>query len=248
MLSPFLSNFISIRAMARINHSERESSPTTRRAFFGRASAAAILSAFLASGGRATVAAPADAAAGGGAVSLGSGDAAVLNYALALEQLEAEFYSIVLSRPYGGMSGGERQALSEIGAHEKAHVNFLRGALGGAAIPKLQFNFGQVNFADRQSVLTTARTFEDTGVAAYNGAGQFLKDPGHLLAAGKIVSVEARHAAVLRDLLNPRSTAFAGDDVVDSLGLGAVEKPANVLSAVRPFIVTPIDASGLPKS
>lgn len=186
--------------------------------------------------------------AGSAAVSLGTGDVAVLNYAYALEQLEAEFYRIVLSRPYGGMNAAERQILSEIGAHEKAHVDFLRGALGRNGIPKLELNFSTINFADRMNVLNNARTFEDMGVAAYNGAGQFLQDPGHLVAAGKIVSVEARHAAILRDLLEPRSGAFAGDDVVDNFGLGAVEKPATVLKTVAPFIVTPLNTSGLPKS
>lgn len=67
----------------------------------------------------------------------------------------------------------------------------------------MEFNFSAVNFRSRESVLTTARTFEDTGVGAYNGAGQLLRDPNYLLAAGRIVSVEARHAATLRDLLAP---------------------------------------------
>lgn len=190
---------------------------------------------------------PANSEAGGGA-SLGTGDIAVLNYAYALEQLEAEFYRIILSRPYGGMNAAERQILTEIGGHEKAHVDFLRGALGGNAIQKLELNFSSINFADRMNVLTNAHTFEDTGVAAYNGAGQLLQDPGHLNAAGRIVSVEARHAAILRDLLGPRSSAFAGDDVVDKFGLGAVEKPATVLKTVAPFIVTQLNTSGLPKS
>ena len=50
-------------------------------------------------------------------------------------------------------------------------------------------------------VLTTARTFEDLGVSAYNGAGQLLALSPFLNHAGKIVSVEARHAATIRNLL-----------------------------------------------
>ena len=96
-------------------------------------------------------------------------------------------------------------------------------------------------------MLTTARTFEDTGVGAYNGAGQLLRDPNYLLAAGRIVSVEARHAATLRDLLAPRSAAFAGDDIVNAFGLGAVERPSAVLQKVAPYIVTPINADNLPR-
>lgn len=184
---------------------------------------------------------------GGRGINLGSGDFGVLNYAYALEQLEAAFYTQVTSSFYDGASARERQLLSDIHQHEVAHRDFFANTLKAGAIPKLRFNFSSINFRSRQSVLTTARTFEDTGVAAYNGAGQLLRDPGHLLAAGKIVSVEARHAATLRDLLAPRTAAFAGDDIVDGFGLGAVKKPEAVLAAVSPFLTTPLDASGLPK-
>lgn len=188
------------------------------------------------------------AQAEGGGVNLGTGDLAVLNFAYALEQLEASFYTTVTSSFYSGASSRERQVLSDIHEHEVAHREFFRRTLGASAIPALEFNFSSVNFRDRQSVLTTARTFEDTGVAAYNGAGQLLRDPNHLLAAGRIVSVEARRAAVLRDLLAPRSAAFAGDDIVDSFGLGAVDPPSKIMQTVAPFIRTPINSAGLPKA
>ena len=105
------------------------------------------------------------------AVDLGSGDVGVLNYAYALEQLEAAFYTQVLASPYGGMTGRERSLLRDIREHEVAHRNFLARALGGNRIPDLTPNFSAVNFGDRTSVLTTASTFEDLGVAAYNGGG-----------------------------------------------------------------------------
>ncbi len=181
-------------------------------------------------------------------VNLGSGDVGVLNYAYALEQLEAAFYTKVTASFYSGINSRERQYLTEIRDHEVAHRSFLKGALGAAAIPNLQVDFRTVNFSSRQSVLTTAKTFEDTGVGAYNGAGQLLRDPNHLLAAGRIVSVEARHAAMLRDLLAPRSAAFAGDDIVDGFGLGAVMRPSEVLHVVAPYIRTPINADNLPKA
>lgn len=183
-----------------------------------------------------------------GGVNLGTGDTAVLNFAYALEQLEAAFYAKVTTSFYSGASSRERQLLSDIRDHEAAHRNFLRGALGSSAIPQLELNFSSVDFRNRQSVLTTARTFEDTGVAAYNGAGQLLTDPNHLIAAGRIVSVEGRHAAILRDMLQPRSTAFAGDDVVDIFGLGAVARPAEVMRRVAPFIRTPINPATLPSN
>ena len=180
------------------------------------------------------------------AADLGSGDVGILNYAYALEQLEAAFYTMVISSPYHGMSHHEHAILTDIRNHEIAHRRFLKKGLGGKAIPNLQVNFSAVNFANRQSVLTTAKTFEDLGVSAYNGAGRLIKTPGYLLAAGKIVSVEARHAAVIRDLLRPNSNSFAGHDVVGAHGLDKARSPGKVLAAAGPFIRTHVTAHTLP--
>ncbi len=180
-------------------------------------------------------------------VNLGSGDVGVLNYAYALEQLEAAFYTRVLLAPYTGMTMPEREILTDLRDHEIVHREFLRTALGSAAIGSLEFNFGSVDFANRTSVLTTARVFEDLGVGAYNGAGQLLTDAGLLLIAGKIVSVEARHASAIRDLLNPGSADFAGNDIVTVSGaLDVALSPAMVLDAGAAFITTAIDARSLP--
>ncbi len=181
------------------------------------------------------------------AVNLGTGDVGILNYAYALEQLEAAFYTQVVASLYAGATAEETQILTDIRDHEVIHREFLKAALDTGAIPDLTVDFTGVDFADRESVLTTAKTFEDLGVSAYNGAGQLLESADFLLLAGKIVSVEARHAAAIRDLLNPLSADFAGDDVVDpDTGLDVSNTPADVLTAADPFVTTPIDASGLP--
>lgn len=182
----------------------------------------------------------------GQAVDLGAGDLGVLNYAYALEQLEAAFYTQALATPYQGMSSYERSILSDIKGHEIAHREFFKQALGHNRIPDLKPNFSAVNFADRGSVLKTASTFEDLGVSAYNGGGAAIKNPKYLAAAGTIVSVEARHAAILRDLLTPLSASFAGDDVVNFSGLDAANPPSKVLAAAAPFIATPVTATQLP--
>ncbi|MGI8495756.1 MAG: ferritin-like domain-containing protein [Pyrinomonadaceae bacterium] len=183
-----------------------------------------------------------------GAVDLGKGDFGVLNYAYALEQLEAAFYTQAVSTPYSGMSLAEREILTDIRDHEIAHREFFKAALGKNAIPGLQVNFTTINFNSRDSVLGTAKTFEDLGVSAYNGAGQLLKNGDFLLMAGKIVSVEARHAATIRDLLMPMSASFAGDDVVDpATGLDMARMPSEVLAAAGPFVRTPIKAKNLMK-
>jgi hypothetical protein len=70
-------------------------------------------------------------------------------------------------------------------------------------LPELSFNYGNLDFNSRTQVLATAKALEDTGVAAYNGAGRLLSNPDYLLLAGKIVSVEARHASAIRNLINP---------------------------------------------
>ncbi|XWW47608.1 ferritin-like domain-containing protein [Fibrella sp. USSR17] len=177
-------------------------------------------------------------------VDLGTGDTGILNYAYALEQLEAAFYTQVIATPYSGMSADEMSILTEIRDHEIIHRDFFKAAIGSAAITGLTPNFGAINFNDRNSVLTTARTFEDLGVSAYNGAGKLIKDVNYLLLAGKIVSVEARHAAIIRDLLSPKTASFAGDDVVTaSNGLDGALLPAAVLAAAQPFVMNKITAN-----
>ncbi|MBA3664271.1 MAG: ferritin-like domain-containing protein [Bacteroidetes bacterium] len=180
-------------------------------------------------------------------VDLGSGDIGVLNYAYALEQLEAAFYTQVMATPFSGMTAQETQILGDLKLHEIAHRDFLKAALGTSAIIGLTPNFGSINFTSRASVLGTAKAFEDLGVSAYNGAGKLFVDPNFLLIAGKIVSVEARHASAIRDLLNPNSADFAGDDVVSvSQGLDVARTPAQVLAIAGTYITNQIDASHLP--
>jgi hypothetical protein len=181
-------------------------------------------------------------------VDLGSGDTGILNYAYALEQLEAAFYINVVSHAAftTTFSAKEQAILKDIRDHEIAHREFFKTALAGNAIADLEVDFSAVNFGNRESVLNTAKTFEDLGVSAYNGAGNLLTDVNLLLVAGKIVSVEARHAAAIRDLLNPRSTDFAGDNVIDANGFDGALMPSDVLSAADPFIKTKINGSNLP--
>jgi hypothetical protein len=180
------------------------------------------------------------------AVNLGSGDIGILNYAYALEQLEAAFYTNVVADPYTNMSAEESQIMNDLKAHEIAHRDFLKAALATHAIPELEVNFSAINFKDRGSVLGAAKTFEDLGVAAYNGAGHLIEDTGYLLIAGKIVSVEARHAAAIRDLISPGTASFSGDDVVDGNGLDGSMAPAAVLSAASAYLKTKLNGSNLP--
>jgi hypothetical protein len=184
-------------------------------------------------------------------VDFGTGDTGVLNYAYALEQLEAAFYTSVVAHSAFSTTFNEEEqmVLTDLRDHEIIHREFFRTALGADAIQDLEPDFSSVNFASRSSVLATAKTFEDLGVAAYNGAGKLLTDVNLLLVAGKIVSVEARHAAAIRDLINPKSADFSGDDVVTaSNGFDKALSPNEVLTAAAPFIKTKINAANLPTS
>mgnify|MGYP000947917347 FL=1 len=181
---------------------------------------------------------------GGKGLYFGSGDIAILNYAYALEQLEAAFYIQLVNNPYSGMTDMEKAFFTDIRDHEIAHREFFKVALGTKAISSLELNLSGINFSSRENVLATAKTFEDLGVSAYNGAGWLIKDPNYLLLAGKIVSVEARHAAWVRDMIDNGS--FANPEVVDSNGLDVAKSPSVVLSAAAPFIKSKIDVSDLP--
>jgi rubrerythrin len=184
---------------------------------------------------------------------VGSGDPGILNFAYALEQLEAAFYTKVNASFYTNITADEQAILTDIMYHEVIHRNFFKAALGTAAIGTLTFDFSTVDFTSRASVLSTAKALEDTGVSAYNGAGAYISNPDYLTLAGKIVSVEARHAAAIRDLLNPKSGDFAGDDVVSpTTGLDFSRTPnsttggPSIVATANTFLITKISANKLP--
>lgn len=180
-----------------------------------------------------------------------STDVGVLNYAYALEQLEAAFYAAVVAHSaFGSTFNADEQAvLRDLAAHEAIHRDFFRAAITSAAgasalIPNLTVDFSSVNLGNKASVLTTALTFEDLGVSAYNGAGRYLASDDYLTLAGKIVSVEARHASVVADLLT--ANRIAGDGQIDTNGLDKALPPRDVLAAADRYIVEPITVTGLP--
>ncbi len=183
-------------------------------------------------------------------VYLGSGDIGILNYAYALEQLEAAFYIQVVSNSAFStqFSADEQLLITDVRNHEVLHREFFKAALGNMAIPALTVNFSSINFASRASVLATAKSFEDLGVSAYNGAGYLIKSADYLTVAGKIVSVEARHAAYFRDLVSPNT--FVGQDVVNVAGNGLEydKTPQYVLGMASAYITTKINADDLPTS
>lgn len=151
-------------------------------------------------------------------------DVDILNFALQLEYLEAEFYTVattgrriadagiaVSGRGRGGATvGGSQVSLDErtrvvadaITRDEQAHVAFLRGVLGSQAVAKPDINLEAlgVGFRNQTEFITLARAFEDVGVSAYGGAAPLIDNNRVLAAAARIALTEAQHAGVLRYL------------------------------------------------
>lgn len=136
-------------------------------------------------------------------------DVAILNFALTLEYLEAAFYREAVNK--GNFAGKVGTFAKIVAGHEQAHVAFLKGALGHAAVKKPNFDFKGTT-TDMAKFQATAQVLEDTGVAAYLGQVGHIKSKKILGAAGSILPVEARHAGWIRDLNNRSGapSAFQG--------------------------------------
>jgi hypothetical protein len=160
-------------------------------AFYGTASVAPFVSAALAAGD--------------------SGDVEILNFALTLEYLEADFYNVKGRQV--GLSGQARSYARQFGAEEAEHVSALTAAikqLGGKPVAKPTFVFP---VSSEKSFLALASVLENTGVGAYNGAGPSLKSKQVLTSAGSIVQIEARHAAAIDLLIGKSPTPNEGFDI-----------------------------------
>ncbi len=167
----------------------------------------------------------------------------VLNFALLLEYLEAEYYVTGLSSN-NLLSGDIRQKIILISQHETSHVELLKSAIsssGGTPITSPTFDFtagGTFNdvFSNMQTFLAVAQAFEDTGVRAYKGqAANLMSSDSALTTALQIHSVEARHASEIRRIrgskgwiTNATNTSapaadavYAGEDNIIQLGVDA---------------------------
>ena len=177
-------------------------------------------------------------------VFLGAGDFQILNFAYALEQLEAAFYiQVVTAANFTSLFPSlEQTYMNDIRDHEVIHREFFKAALGSNAIQGLTPNFSSIDFTSRLGILNAAKAFEDTGVSAYNGAAQYISDINYLGLAGKIVSVEARHAALIRDLIS--NGTFADD--LDANAKDIEKTPTAVVDIANTFLTTKISKRGLP--
>lgn len=150
-------------------------------------------------------------------------DADILNFALNLEYLEAEFYTravtgktlveagvITSGDESGPTQGGNavnfgsspqiKMIAQQLMNDEQSHVKFLRSALGSGAVKKPTINLDATGagFGSYQQFLELSRDLEDTGVSAYGGAAPMIKNTTYLAAAARIALTEAEHSGLIR--------------------------------------------------
>ena len=169
----------------------------------------------------------------------GTGDVKIVNYALTLEYLEADFYQQVID---SGVITDKKVAnlAKSIGENENEHVDALKAAveqLGGTPVTKPKTKFEDVLAGGPDMILMTAATVENLGAAAYLGQAGNIESKDILAAALSIHSVEARHAAALNELVG---RGFKGSGALEgSIPDGAFAKPMTmeeVLEQVKPFL------------
>ena len=134
-------------------------------------------------------------------------DARVLDLLLLLEYVQAAFYAEANAR--GSLRGELAEFSRAVGEHEDEHVAFLKKALGTKARAKPRVAFRGAT-GNPKAFTAAAIALEDLGVAAYNGQATNVTRKT-LGAAAMIVSVEARHAAWIRDIAGELPAIAATD-------------------------------------
>ena len=192
-------------------------------------------------------------------------DVDIFNFALNLEYLEAEFYTVATTGQYiesqgigvtgrgnaGPTTGGARVSLSglvgemanQVRADEQAHVVFLRTALGNQAVakPRIDLNALGLGFSNQNEFLILARAFEDLGMSAYAGAAPLIDSARLLGFAARIALTEAQHAGVLRYVVAQQNVAVPQVDNMDVPPLGS---PAGRLFQVDSLGLTTVRTPG----
>ncbi|GAA2056941.1 ferritin-like domain-containing protein [Leifsonia soli] len=190
-------------------------------------------------------------------------DASILNFALNLEYLEAEFYlrasgdtlpddmttgagtrgEVTGGRPVPFQSPVIRRIAAEIAGDERAHVKFLRDALGNTAVARPSISLDQSftaaaraaglikpgetfdAYANDLNFLFGAFLFEDVGVTAFKGAAPLIANKTYLDAAAGMLATEAYHGGIVR-------TSLYNEGMINDAVFDAVQKISDVRGAV----------------
>lgn len=190
----------------------------------------------------------------------GTGNIKVLNFALALEDLETELYFQAVDRLTDGGTGGRDRPpglqITGLGIGEsqrdvkftrkfttveREHRDFLRAAItaaGGPVIQPFKYDFG-INRLSRRQVVELVYTAEKTGVSAYLGAIPFFANKDFLGVAAAIQGTEARHTAIFADVINDLfgTPLDVAPQAKMNGGRDQPLAPDAVLAAVSPFII-----------
>ncbi len=199
-------------------------------------------------------------------------DTDILNFALNLEYLEAEFYNYAVygkgidslgvaitgSGASGQTVGGSAVQLSgkvvtetakQLAHDELTHVQLLRGALGKDAVAKPAINLGAlgVGFKSLTEFLLLARAFEDTGVSAYGGAAPLIVSKDTLGTAARILAAEAEHAGCIRTLVALKGVGTKALDGKDVLPPPAGNNIFSLDSSALAIVRTPAEVLAIVK-
>ena len=212
--------------------------PALRRRTFLRVAGASAASAalVLAGCGKAEVApvVPPDP----NLIALQTGDVGVLNYCYLFKQAQVALYQKVVDAFPADFTAADRLFFADLRDHEVVQRLTLFSALGNNFLPQLTFTFPAA-LGTRAAVLAQAQRLEDAGVAALAGAVPLLASPDLRGLLAKMLSVEARHAALVRDLAAPGT--FAGTDVVTdgrNKALTPVQGVAEIAPLYAPIVVS----------
>jgi hypothetical protein len=169
------------------------------------------------------------------------GDAAILQLAYVLVQIEADFYDrVVAAFAASNLTTTEQALLTDIRNHEAVHRAFLEASLGAGLAVAVTPAFRGLVFTDRTAVLAFAKQVEELGIAMYNGVAQYLTSTETLTLLAKIAAVEGRHASAISDVISPRTFAFA------PLSTDDLFRPAKVGAAAQTNLVDKLGFVNLP--
>ncbi len=194
-----------------------------------------------------------------GSLSFGSSpsnpDLPLLNYLLFIKQLQFAFYDKVVQAFPADLSAPEQAHLRDLRDHELVHRQVLADAAGTGALSVPPFEFTSVTLTSRAGVLAAAQSLEDTGAGAFLGILRRFTNGTRFTLAAQMASVEARHAALVRDLRTPGS--FSGDDQNDLVvtatgplaGQAVALTPEQVRTVLAPFLPNiTINLDSLPRA
>ncbi|WP_316838614.1 ferritin-like domain-containing protein [Pedobacter gandavensis] len=176
-------------------------------------------------------------------------DTGLLNYIYSLAQLEAAFYTKAVENLGAGYTSTQTLFLNDIKWHKTAHREFFKTFLGPAAIGSLEFDFSAIDFSVPTAVFGLARTFDNLGLAAYNGAIEKSKEAYTLIILSQIASVQARHGAWISTQLpdvifgNLLELKELGSD--ETKGLDVALPAAQVLAQATKYIKTQLNVINL---